>query len=132
SAIFMALSVGSAKADSWDSLPTLSSPVDGSSGCSPDVSISTLAIAGDIYKMKAQGSDNCTGTGETNITVCVLEQQATGYEPVACGDGASTTTASASAEIVCMPGVRYKGAAYSTQRGAARGNSTGYVTCPPI
>ncbi|HEY7874940.1 MAG TPA: hypothetical protein VIG64_07430 [Actinomycetota bacterium] len=134
SAIFMALSMGSAAADTWDSLPTLSSPIDGSSGCSPDVSISTLAVAGGLTKVRVTGSDNCTGTGETTITVCVLQQNATGnYEPVSCGFGVSATTASSSVEFVCVPGVTYKGAAYSTQRGgAARSKTTWYVTCPPL
>jgi hypothetical protein len=129
--VFSLLSVMPAYADTYD----LIAANDGG-GCMATVSISTQPIAPDVYTMRAQGGANCPGAGQTSVVVCVEMQQPNGdYEASpggACGAGTSANRATASSEVVCVAGTKYRGTVKATQGSTIGKAKTAGITCPPL
>jgi hypothetical protein len=124
----MVIAAAPAYADSFDLLPAN----DGGT-CGATVGISPRVLTSEAHTEFASGSANCPGAGQTHVVVCVLMQQPNGdYEQDggACGAGTSATTASASAEVVCAPGVKYRGTIVATQGSTTGKARTAPVTCP--
>lgn len=78
-------------------------------GCVLTASISTRAVAQNVYAVRASGSADC-GSGVNDVEVCVQEEDAGTWNNRSCGTGVHNSggTASASAEYVCVPGQRYR------------------------
>jgi hypothetical protein len=134
-AVFSVLSLVSSLPAYADSYDLILATDGGEGGCNSDVSISVQPIAPDVYTMRATGSANCNGAGQTTVAVCVLMQQANGdYEQTggACGAGSSSGRASASAEVVCAAGTKYRATIVAEQGNTIGKNRSAPVTCPPL